>query len=56
MVVLLYDLKGSKRVLFDGKWDQKTQAISLPLDLGNGIYTLEVNSMYGRSAQVIAIQ
>ena len=56
VVVLLYDLKGSKRVLFDGKWDQKTQAISLPLDLGNGIYTLEVNSMYGRSAQVIAIQ
>ena len=56
VVVLLYDLKGSKRVLFDGKWDQKTQAISLPLDLGKGIYTLEVNSMYGRSAQVIAIQ
>ena len=56
VVVLLYDLKGSKRVLFDGKWDQKTQAISLPLDLGKGVYTLEVNSMYGRSAQVIAIQ
>jgi len=56
VVVLLYDLKGSKRVLFDGKWDLKTQAISLPLDLGKGIYTLEVNSMYGQSAQVIAIQ
>ena len=56
LVILLYDLKRSETVLFDGKWDQKTQAISLPLDLGKGIYTLEVNYMYGRSAQVIAIQ
>ncbi|MDG2164500.1 MAG: T9SS type A sorting domain-containing protein [Flavobacteriales bacterium] len=56
VVVLLYDLKGSKTVLFDGTWNQKVQTIILPLDLEKGVYTLEVQSINGQSTQLLAIQ
>ena len=56
VVVLLYDFKGSKTVLFDGKWDQNIESILLPSYIPGGLYTLEVHSIYGRSTDVLAIQ
>ncbi len=56
VVVFLYDFKGSKTVLFDGKWDQNIESIPLPSYIPCGLYTLEVNSIYGRSTKVLAIQ
>ena len=56
VVVLLYDFKGSKTILFDGKWDQNIESILLPSYIPFGLYTLEVNTIYGRSRKVFAIQ
>ena len=56
IVVLLYDIKGSKTILFDGKWDQNIKSILLPSDISSGLYTLEVRSIYGQSTEVLAIQ
>jgi len=56
VVVLLYDFKGTKTVLFDGKWDQNIESILLPSCIPFGLYTLEVNTIYGRSTKVFAIQ
>lgn len=56
VVVLLYDFKGTKTVLFDDKWDQNIQSIFLPSHISSGLYTLEVRSIDGRLKEVLAIQ
>ena len=56
VVIVLYDFKGSKTVLFDGKWNQNMEPIALPSHISSGLYTLEVRSIYGRSTEVLAIQ
>ena len=56
VVVLLYDFKGSKTVLFDGKWDQNIESILLPSHIPCGLYTLEMRSIYGLLTEVLVIQ
>lgn len=56
VVVLLYDFKGSKTVLFDGKWDQNIESILLPSYISCGLYTLEMHSIYGQSTEILVIQ
>tara|TARA_B100001093_G_scaffold49683_1_gene42204 strand:+ start:44661 stop:45494 length:834 start_codon:yes stop_codon:yes gene_type:complete len=56
LVILLYDFKGSKTVIFDGKWNQNVESIVLPSHISSGLYTLEVRSIYGLSTEMLAIQ
>ena len=56
LVILLYDLKGSETVLFDGKRDQNIESIVLPSHISSGLYTLEIRSIYARSTEMLAIQ
>lgn len=56
LVILLYDLKGSETVLFDGKRDQNLESIVLPSHISSGLYTLEIRSIYARSTEMLAIQ
>lgn len=56
VVVLLYDFKGSKTILFNDKWGQNIQSILLPSSIRSGLYTLEVRSIYGRSKEVLVVQ
>ena len=55
LVILLYDLKGSETVLFNGKWNQNLGYIVLPSHISSGLYTLEVRSIYGQSSKVLSI-
>lgn len=56
VIVRLFDIKGAELSLFDGVIEQEEYIFSLPPDIKMGIYTLEVETFYGRSSQLMAIQ